>query len=478
MTQHHFSILKSLNINSLFAFGAIVLGSSIVQAQPLSDGPTRLIVKYKSAAISKIQNATINAVSHEDAALDMLNRFVERTGLDIAFQRELLSGAELISLENGLSQNGVATAMDAFRNDPNVEYVVEDARMYPTLTPDDPLFADQWHYGTGNGGINVEAAWDIRPRRRARGRGVVVAVLDTGILAGHEDLTRNLLPGYDMISDTATSRDNDGRDSNPADEGDWYEFAECGPPRAADSSWHGSHVAGTIAAARNNVGGTGVAFLSRYVPVRVLGRCGGSLSDIVDGILWSAGISVAGIPANSNPADIINMSLGGQGACDSAYQDAINQVVARGVTVVVAAGNSSANAANFRPASCDNVISVASVGDNGGRASYSNFGAVVDVAAPGGGGRGATNVLSTTNTGRTTPTGEDTYERYAGTSMAAPHVAGVAAMMYGVNPDITPAQVEEILEDTARAFPATCSQCGTGIIDAEAAVQAAIALDN
>ena len=153
-------------------------------------------------------------------------------------------------------------------------------------------------------------------------------------------------------------------------------------------------------------------------------------------------------------------------------------MVARGTTVVVAAGNSSVNASGFRPASCRNVISVAAVGDNGGRAAYSNFGAVVDVAAPGGGGAGAINVLSTTDAGTQRPTGQDRYERYAGTSMAAPHVAGVAALMYGVNPNITPAQVENILVDTARAFPATCSQCGSGIIDAAAAVQAARNLNN
>ena len=310
MIKNRIPIFK---VSSFFAIGAAILSSSIAEAQPFNDSETRLIVKYKKASILKVQKATINAVSHEDAALDILGQFVEKTGLDVTFQRELLSGAELISLESGLDRGGLEEAMAAFKNDPNVEYVVEDARMYPVLTPSDPLFADQWHYGTGRGGINVEAAWDIRPRRRAQGRGSVVAVLDTGILAGHEDLRQNLLPGYDMLTSSTTSRDGDGRDSNPADEGDWFAFGECGPPRAGDSSWHGSHVAGTIAATRNNVGGTGVAFRARYVPVRVLGRCGGPLSDIVDGILWAAGITVPGVPANSNPADVINMSLGGEG---------------------------------------------------------------------------------------------------------------------------------------------------------------------
>src|SRR5690606_34649272 len=137
-------------------------------------------------------------------------------------------------------------------------------------------------------------------------------------------------------------------------------------------------------------------------------------------------------------------------------------------TLFRSAGNESQNASNSRPANCNSVVAVAAVGRNGGRASYSNYGAVVDVAAPGGGGTG---VLSTLNTGTTVPASAS-YAFYQGTSMATPHVAGVAALIRSVA-NKTPADIETLLKSTTRAFPATCSQCGTGIVDALAAVQAA-----
>jgi serine protease len=175
------------------------------------------------------------------------------------------------------------------------------------------------------------------------------------------------------------------------------------------------------------------------------------------------------VPANATPAKVINMSLGGGGSCGTTYQNAINSAVGRGTVVIVAAGNENQNASNSRPANCGNVVAVAATQRNGGKASYSNFGTVVDVAAPGGGTGGS--VLSTLNSGTTTP-GAASYAGYQGTSMATPHVAGVAAMILSVASK-TPAEIESILKTTTRAFPATCSGCGTGIVNALAAVQAA-----
>jgi serine protease len=197
--------------------------------------------------------------------------------------------------------------------------------------------------------------------------------------------------------------------------------------------------------------------------VRVLGTCGGYTSDIADGIIWASGGSVSGIPLTSTPAQVINMSLGGTGSCSLTTQNAINSAVGRGTTVVVAAGNSNLDAANFTPANCNNVITVAATTRSGARASFSNYGAVVDIAAPG------SSILSTLNSGTTTP-GSASYAYYSGTSMAAPHVAGVVALMQAASPQL-PAQVESNLKSSARALPVACAEgCGSGLVDARAAL--------
>ena len=211
------------------------------------------------------------------------------------------------------------------------------------------------------------------------------------------------------------------------------------------------------------------------IPARVLGKCGGYTSDIADAIIWSSGGTVSGVPANANPARVLNISLGGIGSCDNTTQNAINSARSRGASVIVAAGNENMNAANASPANCSGVVTVASVNRSGGRSYFSNFGTIVEVAAPGGDIRSssANGILSTLNTGTTTP-GSDAYAFYQGTSMATPHVVGVVALMLSVKPTLTPDQVTSILQSTARAFPATCSQCGSGIVNANAAVDAAI----
>ncbi|MFF7865174.1 S8 family serine peptidase [Streptomyces qaidamensis] len=422
----------------------------------------RLIVGYKSGASE--------AESNKAAAADAASK-ADKTGEDVDFQRRLGTGAALVELGSDPTRASVSDVVAAYQADPQVAYVVPDRLNKPTaVTPNDTEYSKQWDLFESTAGMNVPAAWDT-----TTGSGVTVAVIDTGYVA-HSDLAANIVGGYDFISDTAVSVDGNGRDSNPADPGDWYNDNECGQGiPASTSSWHGTHVAGTIAAATNNGKGVaGVAYGAKISPVRVLGKCGGYDSDIIDAITWASGGSVSGVPANTNVAKVINMSLGGGGACSSATQSAINGAVNRGTSVVVAAGNENQNVSNASPANCNNVITVAATNRAGSRASYSNYGSLVDIAAPGGETRTskANGILSTLNSGTKTPSSEN-YDYYQGTSMATPHVAGLAALMKSANSALTPAQIESAIKANARALPGTCSGgCGAGLADAAKTVQA------
>ena len=414
----------------------------------------RFIVTYRSNARTA---ATTRQATFANASTTL--------GYNVRAARVLSTGAQLIRTDTKLDLAASKQLMIEIMKDPNVLAVEPDVRMKRLFVPNDTLYAQQWHYKNGAGGINAEPAWDV-----TKGAGTVVAVLDTGITP-HTEFAGQLVPGYDFIADIATAADGDGRDADPNDPGDYDYYY--------DSSWHGTHVAGTIAAKTDNAVGTaGVAPDAKILPVRVLGVGGGYTSDILDAITWSSGGTVAGVPANANPAEVINLSLGGGGACSTAWQTAIDAAVARGTTIVVAAGNSGGDAASLTPASCNNVIAVSAVGPTGTKASYSSFGPVVDVAAPGGSGfnPAADNILSTYNLGLTTQ-GAEGYAWNAGTSMAAPHVAGIVALIQSASATPkTPAQVKKILENTAYAnggFPGGCSYavpCGTGIVDAHAAV--------
>lgn len=421
----------------------------------------RLIVGYKSGA----EEATSNKAAQADAVAKG-----KEAGADVDFARRLGTGAALVDLGTGLSGSDVADVVAGYQADPNVAFVVPDRLNQPQATPNDTEYTKQWDLFESTAGMNVPGAWDI-----TTGTGVTVAVIDTGYVA-HSDLAANIVAGYDFISDTSVSVDGDGRDSNPADPGDGYNANECGSGiPASNSSWHGTHVAGTIAAvANNNKGIAGVAYGAKISPVRVLGKCGGYDSDIIDAITWSSGGTVSGVPANTNVAKVINMSLGGDGACSTATQSAINAAVNRGTTVVVAAGNDNDNVANHSPGNCNNVISVAATNRAGAKASYSNYGAKVDISAPGGQtSTGTANgILSTLNSGARTPSTES-YAYYQGTSMATPHIAGLVALMKAVKPSLTPAQIETAIKANARALPGACSGgCGAGLADAAKTVAA------
>ncbi|QNH14095.1 S8 family peptidase [Xanthomonas sp. SI] len=503
------AIAAAMLAMSLGASSAFAAGASLPVKQPAKAAPadaqtsSRIVVRYnagtaaasdRSAKLSAVQSAVTRA------SLGGSNGISRAAAASVRaeYVRTLGVGADLIRLSGKLSKADVDKVVAEIAADPAVKYAVKDFKLQrselpkaaleqPQLVPNDPLYAQyQWHLSSATGGINSPAAWDV-----SKGDGVVVAVLDTGILPNHPDVAVNLLQGYDFISDAETSRrPTDARVPGALDYGDWVENDnECyAGSLAEDSSWHGSHVAGTIAEATNNgVGMAGVAPNATVLPVRVLGKCGGYLSDIADAITWASGGTVAGVPANANPAEVINMSLGGSGTCDALYQDAINGAVARGTTVVVAAGNSAGNAANFRPASCANVIAVGATRITGGIASYSNYGAAVDLSGPGGGGGVDGNpggyVWQNGYTGATTPTsGNYTYMGMGGTSMASPHVAAVAALVQSAviaagNAPLTPAALETLLKQTARPFPVsipTSTPIGTGIVDAKAALDKAL----
>ncbi|WP_257158425.1 S8 family peptidase [Corynebacterium cystitidis] len=410
---------------------------------------------------------------HEDAQKDRDERMsvMQETGdaldEDVTEVREREDGTVVVEVEEYLDPQASEEFMEEMRNSGKVAHIEPDARMMP-MAVNDQHYRQQWPIH-GNWGGKADKAWTFAPKL---GEGVVVAVVDTGTTR-HPDLDPNLLPGYDFISDPSMSRDRDGRDPNPQDEGDWYAAYECGNnPRPSNSSWHGTHVAGTVSAVTNNsIGVAGVAPQAKVVPVRALGKCGGYSSDIADAIVWSSGGSINGVPANQNPAQVINLSLGGSGTCSRTYQRAIDTARGNGASVVVAAGNESRNTQHAQPGNCPGVINVSSSGVSGHYASYSNFGTHVDVTAPGGDQQRGTTVLSTLNTGRTTP-GSPSYAFYQGTSMAAPYVSGIAALMKAQDPSLSTERVEQILKSTARPLAQPRQGSGAGLVDAEAALKA------
>ncbi|MBU1620927.1 MAG: S8 family serine peptidase [Gammaproteobacteria bacterium] len=479
---------KKFNLSkvSLLTLSALSLLATAAQAAPLNaraslevketkavEPPTRFIVKYKNAATLSAQGLASTATSSvNQLKTHAASELSSRAGEPLSYVRAVaVANRHVVRAERRLSKAETQRTMELLAQDPMVESVEEDRMLQIAATPNDTQYTSQWHYYESTGGLRANTAWD-----NATGAGVVVAVLDTGYRP-HADLNANLLPGYDMISDSFVGNDGNNRDSDARDPGDWVLANECGGSHSAsDSSWHGTHVAGTVAAVTNNGSGVaGVAYGAKVVPVRVLGKCGGYTSDIADGIIWASGGTVSGVPANANPAKVINMSLGGSGACDSTTQAAINSARSRGTVIVIASGNDNSNANNFNPGNCAGVVNVASTNRSGGRAYYSNYGTSIDVAAPGGAMNSANDpngILSTYNTGTTTP-GSDSYAYSQGTSMAAPHVAGVAALIAQKKPGATPDEIETILKTTTRSFPASCNNCGTGIVDAAAAVAAA-----
>lgn len=421
----------------------------------------------------------------------------EAAGADLRFFRDMSGDAAVYKLPGRLPEAEVRAVADRIMSraaELEVEYAEADAIVLPTdarsepdapgLIPNDAFFTNMWHLhgvSAANFGANLPGAWDITTGAMS----VRVAVLDTGIRGEHPDLAGRIIGGYDFISDEPRANDGGGRDSDPTDAGDWITpveaaggvFAGCA---VRNSSWHGTHVAGTIgAASHNGAGVAGINWVSKIVPIRVLGKCGGATSDIIDGMRWAAGLAVPGAPANPNPARVLNMSLGGARVCSVAEQLAVNDINAANAIVVVSAGNNNADTAGFSPASCNGVVNVAATNKIGDLAMYSNYGNKVTLSAPGGDTAfygDSEGVLSTINLGATTP-GASGYTWYQGTSMAAPHMAGIVSLMLSANGALSRNQVVHLLRGSATPFPdnSSCNTlvCGAGIVNAARAVRMA-----
>jgi serine protease len=417
---------------------------------------------------------------------------------------------QLLEFDAPLSRSEVAALREKLMARADVEWVEPNTREKRLqTTPSDPLFAQQWWLQPVSGSnanalparlrgvAGFQTAW-----LRANHAPVVVAVLDTGITS-HPDLAAGrVLPGHDFVSVVEYANDGDGRDTDPSDPGDHVSAADLNSGlftgcRVENSSWHGTIIAGMLAAtAGNGEGGAGMHWGASILPVRVAGKCGAEIPDIVDGMRWAAGLPVAGVPLNKNPARIVNISFGGSAACGQAYQTVVDELRAHGVVVVAAAGNEWSPTPS-RPASCGGVVGVAGLNRDGFKTNYSSFGGqlalsgIATVAGDDGDGAwgnvlGDSGLVTLINRGLTAPAGTG-YARIYGTSFAAPQVAGTIAHMLNLNPSLSHEQIIQGLRLSARphvtspkiaecsdANPGRCicttATCGAGILDAEQAM--------
>lgn len=457
----------------LFLIGCAHATASQAERMLPDPDTDQLIIKFRPP-----EGALLSLQEVKSARMKTLSALAD---VPLVIHRESEHG-QIVKLPSKVPLSDVHEIARRISASPDVLYAEPDKRLFPLNTPNDTHFYQQWNLQSPSinpGGINLPNAWDITTGLFS----VNIAVIDSGILH-HADLNGRLLPGYDFISDIKMANDGDGRDNDPTDPGNWVTAEEAATTfpgcSVSNSSWHGTHVTGIIGAASNNgIGIAGISWGSRILPVRTVGKCGGYTSDITDGMRWAAGLPIAGVPSNANPAKVLNVSLGGGGPCSITEQNAINDIVNAGAVVVVAAGNEAQNALNISPANCYNVVVVAAIDSSGSRASYTNYGSQIDISAPGGdldyaGGA----IMATSDSGNTFPNYDNVYTLKQGTSMAAPHVSGVVSLMFSVNPSLTPTNVKTILKSTARTFPigtawdCTTIDCGAGILDATAALNA------
>ena len=403
----------------------------------------------------------------------LLARWTDLVGMPLSVERQI-GNVWVVTLSEPVPEDLLDGMAERLQVDSAVQYADPVRRAFPTRVPNDPLYSQQWAL-TGAAGVNAQAAWDLQIGSAS----VIVAVVDTGITP-HPDLAGRILAGYDFISDPGIANDGDGRDADPSDPGDATRDNECGDGTPGEASFfHGTFVSGIIAANTDNgVGIAGLDWNAKILPVRTLGKCGGTFDDILDGVLWAAGVPVVGVPPNPNPARVINMSLGALGYCPQSLQEAVNTALAQGAVVVVSAGNASVDASNFNPANCSGVITVGASTRQGDIASYTNFGRRVDLSAPGGDGMLADWILSTGNDGTAGPGNAD-YEFAIGTSAAAPHASATASLIIARNANLTPGRIHDIIIGTTRAFAqgSACAirdACGSGLLDTSLALQSTI----
>ncbi|MBP9929325.1 MAG: S8 family serine peptidase [Rhodoferax sp.] len=502
-----FAIWRGLRSGAL---AAGLMGLALAQAQQMAVAPSasaflapgavtlstnagalnRIIIRLRPEATSARASRAQTPNSDPQVQIKALGesrrqRPDARSDIELRYYRSVAPRTHVALTSKRMSRIDLSAYVRQLEQDPQVASAEIDERVLAQQAlPNDPEFAPrQWNLqsvGSGAGAANFASAWGV-----ATGAGVIVAVIDGGYRP-HADLNPNMLAGYDFISadpdgSFTTANDANGRDSDATDPGDWSAQGDCAP---ANSSWHGTHVAGIIAAVtNNNAGVAGAAFNARLLPVRVLGVCGGYVSDIAAGMRWAAGLPVPGVPANTQIAKVLNLSLGRQGNCSPTFQDAVTEVRAAGSVVVAASGNDSATAI-LQPANCSGVIGVTAHTVSGDNASYANIGLGTAISAPGGGngmlivGSGLP-IYSTSNTGTTTPL-LDSIEAKRGTSMATAHVSAAAALMFQVKPAITPDELFSRLLNAARVHPAgtycaSLQTCGAGLLDADAAVASVLA---
>ena len=375
-----------------------------------------------------------------DDIMDTVGIVSEELNVDVKFLRNTSTDDAVIQTSKSLNKYQAKEFMEKVASDPDVASVEPDYINHPaylqdvTFTYNDPQYSKQWNLTNPTTGVQNTGNARLR-----RGAHVKVAVLDTGYVP-HPDLVTGMANGYDFISDPLSARDGDGRDPNPRDEGDYAPYNLCkDQANAHTSTWHGTSVAGIIGArGGNGMGIVGTADLARVQPVRVLGRCGGRTSDIADAIIWAAGGHVDGVPDNTYPAKIINMSLGTVSRCPAAYQRAIDIARSKGAIVVAAAGNGNTEASKYAPANCRGVITVGATTKAGTRASFSNYGTRVNISAPG------EDILTLSMNSLDRPDNTKfSYDYESGTSMAAPHVSALLAQQLVNGTSITTKQVEE-----------------------------------
>lgn len=431
-------------VKNLLLQDPVILGEVIVRFEEANLSPEAAVARAKVSGYHATHVRYISEYLH-------LLRY-ERDGV------VAMSGTQATPAVRALTHEEHTQLVHQLGSVPGVRYAESNQRMIPFSVPNDPLYPRQWHYAN----MNLPAAWDLT----TGDDNMVVAVVDTGITS-HPDLNSRVIKGIDLISDPANAGDGNGIDDDATDLGK-------DEPNGG-SSYHGTHVAGTIGAvSNNNLGVAGVTWKGKLLPVRVLGAQGGSLADIASGMIWATGGTVPGARTNTTPARVVNLSLGGTGTAPQSMQESINTAVReRGAIFVIAAGNENTDATNTFPCNMQNVICVGSVRFNGKRSSFSNYGAPVDVMATGGqvsedrnGDGFPDGVLSTLPDGNNQPS----YDWYNGTSMAAPHVAGIVALMLSKAPSLSFDDVEGILKDTADTSSQCTEGCGAGLVNAQAAV--------
>ena len=454
------------------------------RAKSIDDRATvrRFIVKFADPATHAL------AASNAKLSADHDRMLSDAAGAALRVARATADGAWVVEADgrvDGARARAIVEALEAAPGILRAEAVLRE-RPQAAYHPNDPYYQSgyQWDLDDPvNGdwyGIDAAQAWGITVGSPS----IRIAIVDTGGTL-HPDLAGRWVGGYDFISDDDPVRDGDGRDPDPTDPGDYSLRDECGDGEApANSSWHGSHVAGTIGAqAGNGYGTAGINHVSGLLAVRALGPCGGSTLDINEGMYWAAGGPIPGVPDNPLPARVINMSLGGKGECSPQRQALIDATLARGALVVVSAGNENDNADLYTPASCYGVSTVVATDSRGLRASYSNYSNYADIAAPGGDKNRyndeTEDILSTVDAGTGAASGDYDFKWYHGTSMAAPHVSGVASLMLSVNPSLTPAQMKGIMADTSTNFSPNSAcradgDCGAGIVNAFYAVKESV----